>query len=175
MILPTGVDSPRLLLERFDASCIGADYLGWLNDPVVTRFSNQRFREHTLESSRRYFDSFEGTPNGFYAVKLKADGRLIGTMTAYVATPHLTADMGIMIGDRRCWGGGFGLEAWSSLLTALLEGGCRKVTGGTLRANVGMCRIMERSGMSLEAVRARQEIVEQREEDVLYYARFRAG
>ena len=35
----------------------------------------------------------------------------------------------------------------------------RKVTGGTLKCNIGMVKIMERSGMQLEVVRAQQEIV----------------
>ena len=51
----------------------------------------------------------------------------------------------------------------------------RKVTGGTLASNVGMVRIMERSGMVLEAVRKEQELVAGVPQDALYYARFRAA
>ena len=47
------------------------------------------------------------------------------------------------------------------------------MTAGTLACNLGMRRLMERSGMQLEAVRREQEIVEGRAEDLLYYARFR--
>ncbi len=75
-----------------------------------------------------------------------------------------------------CWGKGIGLDAWSTLLDYLLNVCClRKVTGGTLRCNVGMVRIMERSGMQLEAVRVQQELVDQVAHDALYYAKFRAA
>ena len=165
---------PRLRLEPVVEDMLGPEYLAWLNDPQVTRFSNQRWRTHTVDSARAYLASFEGTSNRFLAVYLAADDRMIGTMTAYISEAHGTADMGLMIGDRSCWGQGYGLEAWSTLMGHLLGPlALRKVTGGCVRGNVGMRIIMERSGMQLEAVRQRQEIVDGVEQDVLYFARFR--
>lgn len=168
-----GLSSRRLRLEPFDESCVSAEYLSWMNDPEIMRFSNQRFRAHTRESARAYMSSFAASPNLFLAIRLADSRRLIGTMTAYVAEPHRTADMGLLIGDRAQWGQGYGLEAWTALMSHLFETRkMRKITAGTLRRNVGMKLIMERSGMHLEAVRSRQEIVEGVEEDVLYFARF---
>ena len=43
--------TPRLRLDPFQQVDITEPYLSWLNDPEVTRFSNQRFRQHTAESS----------------------------------------------------------------------------------------------------------------------------
>jgi len=78
-----------------------------------------------------------------------------------------------MVGERRCWGQGYGLEAWQSLLKILLrEDGMRKVTGGTARLNTAMVRIMEKSGMVLEAVRSKQELIDDQPVDLLYYACF---
>jgi len=161
-------------LRRFDEHCITADYLSWLNDAEVVRFSNQRFRQHTRESCLSYFASFQGTPNIFLAIHERKSGRMIGTMTAYVNEHHGTADMGLLIGDRGVWGRGLGSDAWNTLLAFLLsERGLRKVTGGTLACNAGMIRIMERSGMQREAVRKAQEIVEGEPQDALYYAKFK--
>ena len=94
----------RLVLEPFTEVAIGPQYLGWLNDPQVTRFSNQRFSRHTGESARSYLATFDGSDNLLLAIRLADGGRMIGTMTAYIAVPHGTADMGLMIGDRRLLG-----------------------------------------------------------------------
>ena len=53
-----------------------------------------------------------------------------------------------MIGERAAWGAGFGFEAWSAVMQALLEreGYC-KVTGGAVAANRAMVRVMEKAGM----------------------------
>ena len=163
----------RLRLRPFRTADINATYLAWLNDPEVTRFSNQRFCWHTVESCTAYLASFDGSRNSFLLIEQLADHRPIGTATVYRNPHHGTADIGLMVGDRRYWGQGYGREAWQAVLDALLmEEGLRKVTGGTAQLNLAMVRIMEQSGMKLEAVRARQELIEGQPVDLLYYARF---
>lgn len=162
-----------VVLVPFRDEDVTPDYLGWLADPQVLRFSNQRFRIHDAESCRRYVASFAGTDNLFLSIRRQTEGDAVGTMTAYIQRPHGTADIGIMVGAREAWGRGYGQAAWDALLAHLLANpGIRKVTGGTLSCNRAMVRIMERAGMTHEATRRAQEIVEGRPEDVLYYARF---
>lgn len=167
------ITGERLYLCPFTESDITADYIWWLNEPEVVRFSNQRFRSHDEKSCLDYLRTFAGNDNLFLAIRLADDKRLIGTMTAYVSSQHGTADMGLLIGERGLWGQGFGLEAWNLLLNHLLQARrLRKITAGTLRCNLGMTRIMERSGMRLEAVRLQQEMVDGEPQDVLYFAKF---
>lgn len=162
----------KVVLRPFTRADITAEYLGWLNDPITMRFSNQRFRRHNAESSLRYLDGFTDSPNLFLAIDA-LDGRRLGTMTAYVATHHGTADLGILVGERSVWGQGCGLDAWQVLMNTLLrDAGLRKVTGGTLDCNAAMLAIFRKSGMQLEGRRERQEIVDGGEHDILYYARF---
>jgi len=166
----------KVALRPFGPVDVSDNYIGWLNDPAVVRFSNQRFRRHDRASCLRYLASFEGSGNLFLGIRRMADDRPIGTMTAYLAEPHGTADIGILLGDTATWGKGYGQDAWNTLLAWLLgERSLRKVTAGALACNRGMVAVMERSGMHLEGARRAQEIVEGRAEDVLYYARFRGA
>jgi len=166
----------KVVITPFVAADITDNYLRWLNDPEVTRFSNQRFKRHDHDSAARYLNSFEGSPNLFVTVRRRDNQQAIGTMTAYVAPQHGTADVGILIGDRHCWGQGFGQDAWDSFIHWLLgRPGMRKVTAGTSARNVAMIRLAERSGMTFEGLRLRQELIEGEEVDILYYGRFRAG
>lgn len=163
----------RLIVRPFTWGDITPAYLGWLSDPVVTRYSNQRFRRHDRSSATDYFLSFEDTGNLFLLIERKADARPIGTMTAYISRPHGTADIGIMIGDRSIWGQGYGQEAWNLMLGRLLsEPGMRKVTGGAAATNTAMLRIMQSSGMAHEATRRAQEIIDGMPVDIHYYCRF---
>jgi ribosomal-protein-alanine N-acetyltransferase len=164
----------RLILCPFTASDITGEYLRWLNDPEVVRFSNQRFRRHDEASCLAYLRTFTGSDNLFLSIRLSEDNQLIGTITAYTSPHHGTADMGLLIGERNLWGRGFGHEAWNLLLVDLFQvRKLRKVTAGTLKCNLGMTRIMERSGMHLEAIRSKQELVNGEPQDVLYFAKFR--
>jgi RimJ/RimL family protein N-acetyltransferase len=158
-------------LTRFDPSNITATYLAWLNDRALMRYSNQRFRVHSVESCRNYVASFDGTDNLFLAIH--HDGVMVGTMTAYVSAAHGSADLGLLIGAQG-QGKGLGLDAWSSLMQYLLDHGIRKVSGGTLRCNTAMVKIMERSGMAPDGVRVAHELVDGTAQDILHFAKFGA-
>jgi len=163
----------KVLLRRFTESDIDETYISWLNDPDVMCFSNQRFLNHDKESCYRYLTSFEGTENLFISVRDLSDEYSVGTMTAYISRHHCTVDVGMMIGDKSLWGSGYGKDAWNTLTNWLLErDDIRKLTAGTLKCNIGMIKIMEHAGMHHEATRKSQELVNNEEMDILYYAKF---
>lgn len=167
------LEGSKVVLRPFGLDDVTDAYVGWLNDPEVTRYSNQRFRTHTRASCEAYVASFAGSANLFVSIRDAQSDRAIGTMTAYRNDHHGTCDVGIMIGERDYWGGGYGQGAWDLLTGWLLgEGGVRKLTAGCLAPNGGMVKLMERSGMTREAVRKDQEIVDGTAEDILLYARF---
>jgi len=171
-----GVHGAKVLLLPFVQWDITDLYLSWLNDPLVVRFSNQRFCKHDVASSLAYLASFDGTDNLFLSVRRADAGVAIGTLTAYVARHHGTADVGILIGDTTVWGQGLGQDAWDTILNWLLQrANVRKITAGTLACNHGMVSVMKRSGMHYEATRRAQEIVDGQAEDIVYYAKFRAA
>lgn len=161
----------RVALQSFSEDDITIEYIGWLNNPEVVKYSNQKFVSHTMESSLEYLHSFSNTGNIYLSIK--NNNKLIGSITAYIQSNHATADMGLMIGDQESWGKGFGLEVWSNLMEHLFASKkIRKVTGGTLATNVGMIKIMEKSGMLLEAIRYKQEVVDGSPVDILYFSKF---
>jgi ribosomal-protein-alanine N-acetyltransferase len=171
-----GVHGAKVWLQPFVQADITDRYLGWLNDPQVVRFSNQRFRKHDMANSRSYLASFDGTDNLFLSVRRADTGVAVGTLTVYVTRHHGTADVGILIGDTTVWGLGLGQDAWDTISNWLLQhANVRKITAGTLACNHGMLAVMKRSGMHYEATRMAQEIVAGQAEDIVYYARFRAA
>jgi ribosomal-protein-alanine N-acetyltransferase len=167
------IEGRQVKLDVFTKENITDAYLDWLNDPIVVRYSGQRFHRHTLETSLSYLRSFDSTANLFLAVSLKGDEKYVGTMSVHISSIHKTADVGIMIGDKTCWGSGVGGDAWSTVLSFLLDRvRTRKVTGGTLACNKGMVKIMLNSGMKPDGVRVAQELVDCQVQDILYFAKF---
>ena len=163
----------KVAVQPYAAADVTADHVGWLNDPEVVKFSNQRFRRHDLASCQAYFDSFAGSDNSFLSIRRLSDDKAVGTLTVYRNGHHGTAGVGIMVGDPSAWGQGIGQDAWSLVIDWLIDGEkTRKVTAGTLACNIGMLRLMQRSGMVEEAVRREQELVDGVAQDIIYYARF---
>ena len=165
--------SKNLRITSFTNDDITAEYICWLNDHEIMRFSNQRFQTHDLKSCTSYLRSFNGTANLFLSISMRKGDVAVGTMTAYRNMHHATADVGIMIGSAAGRGRSLGAEAWQSLIGWLLtDGGMRKVTAGTLASNHAMVRLAEKSEMVLEGTRTAQEIVDGQPQDILLFGKF---
>ncbi|MCK5615217.1 GNAT family N-acetyltransferase, partial [Candidatus Pacearchaeota archaeon] len=145
-------------------------YVAWLNDPDVVRFSEQRHRRHTFESCKGYIDSFKGTANYIWAISVNDDDiGHIGNISAHVNKNNNTADIGILIGEKRVWGKGYGKESWSVVCSYLMKNrGIRKITGGALSTNIGMLRVMKKAGMTEDGRRIRQCLWEDQEVDIVH-------
>ncbi len=166
---PLELTGSTVTLRAFSAANLTDSYLGWLRDPQLMKFSNQRFRSHSMDSCRAYFESFAGSDNLFIAIY--HEDAFIGTMTAYRSLVHGTADIGLLIGAA-VQSKGLGKDAWATMMAHLLATGTRKVTGGTLRCNAAMVRIMQGCGMQADGVRTGQELVDGVPQDILYFAKF---
>jgi [ribosomal protein S5]-alanine N-acetyltransferase len=170
------ISGSKVRCRRFTANDINANYVSWLNDSRLMRYSNQRFKIHNQSTCEAYFESFEGTSNLFLAIEDLDTNQMIGTMTAYVSQQHETADAGILIGAREFFGKGFGRDAWCALVDWLVRiAEVRKVTAGTVACNHSMLRLMLEAAMQHEATRRAQEIVDGAAQDILYFARFRGA
>jgi RimJ/RimL family protein N-acetyltransferase len=119
-------------------------------------------------------NSFENSPNYFWAVIVDQNEKHIGNMNAYVDEQDLTGDIGILIGEKEYWGKGYGLEAYQIAMEYLFnEVGLRKITAGTMEPNIGMLRIMERLKMKPDGRRVGHVLYEGRAVDIVHMASFR--
>jgi RimJ/RimL family protein N-acetyltransferase len=172
MHLQSRLEGQKIYIRPFVASDITSEYLGWLNNKIVTKYSNQRFKQHTLESSINYVTSFQNTSNHFLAICNYLNNNVVGTLTVYHSTQHGTADIGILVGDPESWGTGIGLDAFKTVVLTLEKcSSVRKICAGTVRPNTRMVKIIEKTGLFLEATRRNHEIFEGQPVDILLYAK----
>ncbi len=166
--------SARLCIRNFEKTDINSDYLSWLADPEVVKYSSQRHVSHTVESAQAYWLSFEQSVNSFLLL-LTRQGEPLGTMTLYRDLQSQVVDMGILIGNRSIWGLGYGSEAWGTMIDYLFASGTRKITAGTLSVNLGMLKIMEKHQMQDDGVRRQHVYYEGNYVDQIHRARFKGG
>ena len=166
------IDQGDISVRVFNESDISEDYVSWLNNPVVVKFSNQRFIDHNIETCRQYFKEMQGVNKVFLLVEHHSVGA-VGTLSIHINPNHGTADIGILIGNSEVWGKGVGQQAWNAVIQVLKSvGEIRKITAGTLSCNHAMRKIALSSGMKEEGRRLRQEIVDGEAYDIIFYGLF---
>jgi ribosomal-protein-alanine N-acetyltransferase len=173
MAIAPQIETKHLRLVPFSEKHLVERYVSWLNDPEVVCYSEQRHQQHTLESCRKFWQSFDDTPNLYWAIEEATTGRHIGNIDAHIDIPNKVADVGIVLGEKNIWGKGYGSEAWNGVLGHLLgQEGIRKVTAGTMASNAGMLGIMRNAGMIEEGRRPKSFIQGGNEIDLVLVARF---
>jgi len=167
------IQTGRIRLVPFAEQHLTQEYIGWLNDKSLMRYSEQRFCQHSIESSRDYMLSFAGTCNFFWAIEDSTNNKHVGNLNAYVDRRSQTADLGILVGGALSTSQGIGTEAWMAACDFLFRhSGIRKITAGTLGVNKPMIRVCEKAGMLDDGIRMRHVVWEGREVDMLHFALF---
>ena len=167
------ISGKRILIRDFKLTDIDHEYISWLNDPDVMKFSNQRFTTHTRKTCKVFYNLINNSADKFLLITLKDSKEKIGTMTAHIFKNHKTADIGILIGKKSVWGQGLGEEAWNLVMNYLLKKkSIRKVTGGTLSCNKGMLKIFKKTSMEIDGVRKNHELVKGKYYNIIHYTKF---
>ena len=157
----------EIKLEQFTRGHITPQYISWLNDRELVKYSEQRHYKHTFKTCLEYYKSFIGSSNLFYAVTDAESNEHVGNITAFIDVHNKVADIGILIAKGNQ---GYGLAAWKMMIQILFyEKKIRKITAGTMATNHTMIKIFEKSNMQKEYVQKRQFIRNNNEIDLIGY------
>lgn len=128
----------------------------WFNDPEVTEHLAIRYPvSHRQE--RDFVDSVSrsGYDAAHFAITDKASGRLIGGVDLLeTRAENRVATLGIAIGDRTAWGGGYGTDTMRTVCRFGFEMmNLHRITLEVLAPNRRATRVYEKVGFRHEAVR----------------------
>ena len=153
---PPFLSGERIYLRGVRLSDVNDCYYGWMNDPEITQFLESRFQPNSIESIQEYVKSKLGSPNEiFLSIVLLQDHRHIGNIKlGPMDWIHRRGDIGIIIGEKDCWGKGYAVEAIELVVDhAFRSLNLHKLTAGCYANNPASIRCFEKAGFEREAVR----------------------
>jgi len=154
--LEARIEGQRIILRNVRGADAGEGYCLWMNDPEVTQFLECRFREHTEEDLRVFIAGMMEDPdNVFLAIVLLDGDRHIGNLKiGPINWRHRFADIGLLIGDKSCWGQNFGSEAIrlaTDYAFDTLE--LHSLSAGVYDANIGSSKAFSKAGWQQQGLR----------------------
>jgi RimJ/RimL family protein N-acetyltransferase len=150
-------------LRKLGADDVGGRYVGWMRDPDVTRHLEARFADSSEPALRRWVEEHGSRADTLlFAIVENATGRHVGNLKVGPLDPHhATADVGLLIGERDCWGRGYGTEAIRLATAAAFERlGARKLTASCYADNAASARAFVAAGWREEGVRPAQFVLD---------------
>jgi [ribosomal protein S5]-alanine N-acetyltransferase len=149
----------NIYLREITISDVPGAYYRWMNDPAITQFLESRFYPNTMDSLNEYVKNKQADSNNvFLAIVIKENHRHIGNIKlGPINWIHRFADIGIIIGEKDCWGKGYASEA-ISLVTkfAFNTLNLHKLTAGCYEMNQGSVKAFQKAGFYIEGGRKSQ-------------------
>ncbi|HUA13870.1 MAG TPA: GNAT family protein [Verrucomicrobiae bacterium] len=147
-------------LRPLEHSDLTERYLGWLNDPEVTRYTEAGTFPSTREDLENFYRSVTGSKNDvMLAIVDRASGRHIGNVKlGPIHWIHRTATLGILIGEKEFWGKGVGLEATRLMVEYGFERlNLHRIDLGVFAEHEAAVRCYEKAGFKIEG-RMREDL-----------------
>lgn len=165
------LESNRIILKKFSIELIKKEYVSWLNEPINVKYSQQKYKKHTLNSCKKYFKEFTSAGNLFVSVFLKKTKKHIGNLGITIDYNNKIVDVSIIIGDLMYKNKGIGKECWQMIINFLKkQKKIKKISAGTLKCNKNMISLMKNSGMKYDGSRKKHFLVNNTLEDQVFYA-----
>jgi len=141
----------QILLKVLRLNDISESYVEWLNDYEVTKFTEQKYFRHTLESTKT-FVSQKYNSEGDLLFGIFFDGTHIGNIKlGPIRFEHMTAQVSYFIGEKKFWGKGIASKCVKAVVHfAVTELGLKKINAGYYENNIGSAKVLEKCGFVVE-------------------------
>ena len=165
--------APLIAIATLTEADVTSAYLGWLADPKSTRYTEARFADHTLQSTREYVAKVNASKTD-RIWRILLEHRHVGNVKlSGIDQRHKRASVAILIGDKTTWGKGVGPAAIElAAQHAFDELELHKLTAGIYAENVASIRAFEKAGFHVEATLKEHRLFEGRFVDQVLMARF---
>jgi len=159
MNTPYFIESNRLYFREVRPSDANDNYYRWMNDSEITRYLESRFWPNSQEGISEFATRMLSDRNSlFLAMVQKSDDRHIGNIKiGPINWIHRFADLGILIGEKDCWGKGYATEAIDAITSyAFKTLNLNKICAGCYSPNQDSLKAFLKAGYTQEGVRKKQ-------------------
>ena len=140
-------------LSSFTQNDISQEYLSWLSDELLMRYSQQSKIKHSRATAISYLAELKLGGGELLKIIQNSTQMMIGTISLRKSSEKII-DIGMLIGADGFRNKGYGSIAWGlGMSYAWNHFSIEKITAGTNRNNEAMLRIMQKHEMSFEETR----------------------
>lgn len=151
----------QIYLRTLFASDVTQDYVGWLNDYEVTKYTEQKNFKHSHSSTLEFVEqkvlSKKDILFGIFFKSRHIGNIKLGPINWF----HSSAEVSFFIGDKNFWGYGIASKCVKSLVNyAVGDLNLKKINAGYYQENLGSAKVFKKCGFSIEGIQAKNILFE---------------
>ena len=169
------IECEKSRLKPLHRDQLSANYLGWLNDPLVNTYSQRLGKLSAQEDVWNHVDNANRSENTLLlGIFDKAKDVHIGNIQLkYYDRVNGLADLSTLIGEREYWGKGYAKDIWKHIIHFGFQVvKVRKFTMGNAAGNKAASGKTLSVGAKLEATKKQHALIGEDYHDILEYGLF---
>ena len=143
-----------IYLRQLDpAKDIGFKYKKWMNDKEVHKYTEQKYKKHSLKDIKDFVIKKNKSKNEFlYGIFLKKTKSHIGNIKlGLINFEHKFAEISYFLGEKELWGKGYITKAIKEIIKIARKKKLKKLKAGLYEMNIGSKKVLEKNGFIKEA------------------------
>ena len=141
----------NLKLRRIKYTDISSDWVSWINDKVVTKYSGKIFKRHTMKSQKIFLKSKLKDKSSLLFGIFVSNEHIGNIELANISRIHKHCEIRYFIGKKDYWNKGIGSKSINKALTAAFNKlKLKKVYAFTYSNNLGSQKVLKKNGFSIE-------------------------
>jgi len=133
---------------------ISKKYLSWMNDFEVQKYTEQKFKKHSLNNIRKFVAEKNNSKNEFlYGIFLNKNNSKIhigNIKLGPINFSHKNAEISYFIGEKFFWGKGYTTIAIKMIIDIAKKKGLKKLKAGLYEMNNSSKKVLIKNGFKLE-------------------------
>jgi len=149
------LSSERLLLRQVEYEDLNENYLRWVNDAEVVRYTDIRFQRQSKDTIYKYWKEYKDSKNDhWFAICVASQNKHIGNIKlGPVNYLHQTGELSLIIGEKCFWGKGYATESIKLISSwAFSSLKLYKLSSTIYRENVASKKVFEKAGFRCEGI-----------------------
>ena len=155
--------SEKIVLRKLNLKKdISKKYQNWMNDFEVHKFTEQKYKKHSLINIRKFVREKNKSRNEFlYGIFLKKNNLKIhigNIKLGPINFIHKTAEVSYFIGEKELWGKGYTTLAIKEIIKIAKKKDIKKLIAGTYEKNTGSQKTLLNNGFKIEGIQKSEVI-----------------
>ena len=160
------IKSEVIILKKLNLKKdISKKYQNWLNDFEVQRYTEQKYKKHSLADIRNFVRKKNKSKNEFlYGIFLKKNNLNIhigNIKLGPISIIHKHANISYFIGEMELWNKGYTTLAIEEIIKIAKRKGVKKLKAGLFEMNIGSKKVLIKNGFKIEG-KFKSEIIYKR-------------
>ena len=172
---PYDLKAERITLSLLDEEHVDRGYYNWMNDKEVTHYLEARHKQWSKDELKNYIRETNADKNNYLFGIFNENREYIGNIKlGPLVERDKRASVGLMIGDKKAWGKGYGLESVKRIgVFGFQDLGLEKITAGCYGSHIASKTIFLKAGYKIEACLRDHIEAENGREDMLMFGLLR--